>query len=210
MLQGVVTAIAPLKARRGAFQSNFRDEVYVLDAYSNNPGAAGGALVDWQGNLLGVLGKELRSQVTGTWLNYALPIDGIATTIDGMLEGRIDTATSPLPDDVETHSAESLGISLIPDVLPRTPPYVDSVRQGSPAKKVGLRADDLIVFVNGEPIDSHKSLLNQLSRIESLDPVTVSVLREGKLRDFPLQPPATSTESEAASVEDSDLEPIVE
>lgn len=210
VLQGVVTAIAPLKARRGAFQSNYRDEVYVLDAYSNNPGAAGGALVDWQGNLLGVLGKELRSQVTGTWLNYALPVDGIATTIERMLEGRIDTAASPLPDDVETHSTESLGISLIPDVLPRTPPYVDSVRRGSPAEKAGLRADDLIVFVNGEPIDSHRSLLTQLSRIENLDPVTVSVLREGKLRDFPLESLSDSAESEPASVEDSDLEPIVE
>lgn len=210
VLQGVVTAIAPLRARRGAFQSNYRDEVYVLDAYANNPGAAGGALVDWQGNLLGVLGKELRSQVTGTWLNYALPTHGIATTVERMLEGRIDVDASVLPADVETHTTEALGISLIPDVLPRTPPYVDSVRRGSPAENAGLRSDDLIVFLNGEPIDSHKSLVKQLGRIEDLDPVTVSVLREGKLRDFPLESVPTDEENEPATVEDSVLSPVAE
>ncbi|MEM9660506.1 MAG: serine protease, partial [Planctomycetota bacterium] len=58
-LQGVVSAIAPLNGRRGAFQANYTGEVYVIDAHANNPGAAGGALVDWQGRLIGVLGKEL-------------------------------------------------------------------------------------------------------------------------------------------------------
>ena len=83
VLQGVVTAIAPLRARRGAYRANYRDNVYVLDAYANNPGAAGGALVDWEGNLLGILGKELRSEVTGTWLNYALPTASFSSVVVG-------------------------------------------------------------------------------------------------------------------------------
>ena len=74
MLHGVVSAVAPLDARRGAFATNFRGDVYVVDAAANNPGAAGGALTDSQGRLLGMLGKELRSSLTGTWLNYALPV----------------------------------------------------------------------------------------------------------------------------------------
>ncbi len=41
VLQGSITAIAPLDARRGAFVSNNREPVYVVDAYANNPGAAG-------------------------------------------------------------------------------------------------------------------------------------------------------------------------
>src|SRR4029079_3078928 len=46
MLQGVVSAVAPLEARRGAFISPYRGDVYVVDAAANNPGAAGGALTD--------------------------------------------------------------------------------------------------------------------------------------------------------------------
>ena len=61
MLHGVVSAVAPLDARRGAFTTNYRGDVYVVDAAANNPGAAGGALTDSQGRLLGMLGKELRS-----------------------------------------------------------------------------------------------------------------------------------------------------
>ena len=82
MLHGTVSAVAPLEARRGAFATNFRGDVYVVDAAANNPGAAGGALTDSQGRLLGMLGKELRSNLTGTWLNYALPIAAIEPTVD--------------------------------------------------------------------------------------------------------------------------------
>ncbi len=46
--------------------------IYVLDAMTNNAGAAGGALTDDQGRLVGVLGKELRNAQNNTWLNYAL------------------------------------------------------------------------------------------------------------------------------------------
>ena len=40
-----------------------------------------------------------------------------------------------------------MGVVLVPDVLERTPPYVDEVRAGSPAEQAGIKADDLIVFV---------------------------------------------------------------
>ncbi len=203
VLQGVVTAIAPLKARRGAFQSNYRDEVYVLDAYANNPGAAGGALVDWQGNLLGILGKELRSEVTGTWLNYALPVYAIASTVDEMLAGGVNSAPTALPPEVPTHTTESLGLSLIPNVIARTPPYVDSLRRGSAAELAGLRPDDLVVFVNGEPIDSHMALVQQLDRIENVDPVTMSVLRNGELREFTLTPASADDSSAQVSKPDT-------
>ncbi|MEM8944858.1 MAG: S1C family serine protease [Planctomycetota bacterium] len=200
-LQGVVTAVAPLRARRGAYQSNFRGNVYVLDAYSNNPGAAGGALVDWQGRLLGVLGKELRSEVTGTWLNYALPTAAIADAVAALREGRIVTSVTTLAPVEDAHSAEQLGILLVPDVVSRTPPYVDSVRRESSAAQAGIRNDDLIVFINGEPIESQKALHLTLERLEIADPVTISVLRSGELKDFSLSALDASFEEEASEAE---------
>lgn len=189
VLQGVVTAVAPLRARRGAFQANFRGDVYVLDAYANNPGAAGGAMIDWNGRLLGVLGKELRSEVTGTWLNYALPTSGIANTVEALREGRVES-TTPLLAAEDSHNAESLGLSLIPDVLSRTPPYVDGVRRNSPAEKAGLRVDDLIVFVGGTPIDSHKTFSQHLNSFDAAEELKITVLRNGNLRELLLTIPA--------------------
>jgi len=186
VLQGVITAITPLKARRGAFQSNYRDQVYVLDAYANNPGAAGGALVDWQGKLLGVLGKELRSEVTGTWLNYALPAPSILPAVNDLLAGRTDRELTELQKPAKPQTCETLGIFLIPDVLPRTPPYVDAVRRKSPAEQAGLRADDLIVFVNDEPTASHQAVIQQLGLQDQVESVTITVLRNAELREFSL------------------------
>ena len=58
--QGAVMAKTDLRARRGQFESVYQGPVYVVDAMTNNPGAAGGALIDFRGRLLGMLGKELR------------------------------------------------------------------------------------------------------------------------------------------------------
>jgi len=186
VLQGVITAIAPLRARRGAYQANYRGQVYVLDAYANNPGAAGGALVDWQGRLLGILGKELRSEVTGTWLNYALPTSSFVSTVENLRLGRLGRTPLERPKPVESHSTEALGIGLIPDVLPRTPPYVDTVRRDSPAEQAGLRPDDLVVFVGDEPVDSHRAVIEQLAQLERAEPMTISVIRDGTLHEFSL------------------------
>ena len=193
VLQGVVTAISPLSARRGAFQSNYRGLVYVLDAYSNNPGAAGGALVDWQGQLLGVLGKELRSEVTGTWLNYALPADAVAATVDDIILGReVKLTSSDRQSPEQPLSPEILGLRMVPNVLARTPPYIDTVRRNSPAEVAGLRSDDLIVYVAGEPVSSRKAFVEQLQYQERENRLRLSVLRDGDLLEFELQIDAPS------------------
>ena len=186
VLQGVVTALAPLDARRGSFQSNYRGQVYVLDASTNNAGAAGGALVDWNGRLLGVLGKELRSRVTGAWLNYALPTASIRDTVQDLMAGRAPRSRTVEQLPESPLSAHDLGLVLIPNVLARTPPYIDSVRQNSTAQRAGLRPDDLIVFVASRPINSHQSLVEELRLHERGEEVTISVLRDGTFLEFVL------------------------
>ncbi|NOZ40026.1 MAG: PDZ domain-containing protein [Planctomycetes bacterium] len=202
VLQGVITAIAPLKARRGAYQANYRGQVYVLDAYTNNPGAAGGALVDWQGRLLGILGKELRSEVTGTWLNYALPTASFVEVVDDLRAGRLDRTRVELPPSVESHSTETLGIVLIPDVLPRTPAYIDSVHRDSPAERAGLRPDDLVVFIGSEPVDSYRAVVKQLQQVERAEPISISVLRDGALREFVLTAKTPSVKKSTPASDD--------
>ena len=72
---GSISVVTELEARRGVFETPYRGPVYVLDVMTNNPGAAGGALVTRRGELIGMLGKELRNALNNTWLNYAVPID---------------------------------------------------------------------------------------------------------------------------------------
>ncbi len=207
MLHGVVSALAPLDARRGAFATNFRGEVYVVDAAANNPGAAGGALTDAQGRLLGMLGKELRSSVTGTWLNYALPVAAFAPTVDDMLAGRFTTTELTELDRPDNPlSFAALGIVLVPDVVTRTPPYVDRVIPDSPAARAGLRPDDLLVTINAQVASSCRDAAKLIQRLESDAEVHIAVLRDDDFLEITLtttaSPDARTDTTVAAEQED--------
>lgn len=97
VVHGVISSIAPLLARRGAFNIRYRGEVYIVDAAANNPGAAGGALVDARGRLLGILGKEVRSQLTNTWLNFAIPVQAFSAITENIIAGSYEPPLSRIP-----------------------------------------------------------------------------------------------------------------
>jgi serine protease Do len=188
VLHGSVAATTRLEARRGVFETPYRGPVYVLDAMTNNPGAAGGALTDWQGRLLGMLGKELRNASNGAWLNYAIPAAELAPTVDQILTGKF-VASSVDEDDRKPERALNaglIGLTLVPDVLDRTPPYVDRVLPGSSADKAGLRPDDLVLFVNNRLVQSCQSLEADLEHIDQADKVKLTVLRGQELIEVEL------------------------
>src|SRR5262249_33547281 len=60
----------------------------------------------------------------------------------------------PRPDPRIAGEGGYHGIVFVPNILERTPAYVEDVIPGSPAAKAGFRADDLISFVDGEPMVS--------------------------------------------------------
>jgi len=178
MLHGVVSAVAPLEARRGAFTTNFHGNVYVVDASANNPGAAGGALTDSKGRLIGMLGKELRSNLTDSWLSYALPVSAFSATVEDILAGRFTPTELKEADKPRNpQSFAALGIVLVPDVVARTPPYVDRVLPNSPAAAAGLRPDDLVVTINSQVASSCRQALNLTERLERDGAVRIGVLR---------------------------------
>ncbi len=190
VLHGVVAAKTELSARRGAFESNYRGQAYVLDAMTNNPGAAGGALTDSKGRLAGLLGKELRSSASNIWLNYAIPIGELKTTVDEILAGKFRSAARE-PNQKKPkqhHTLATLGLNLVPDFLPRTPPYVENVEPKSTAAKSGIRPDDLVLFVNGRVVPSCKLLADELTFIDRLDPIQLTIQRGQELLELELVP----------------------
>jgi len=188
VLRGIVSAKSDLAARRGAFETNYRGKVYVLDAMTNNPGAAGGALTNRKGQLAGLLGKELRNSQTNTWLNYAIPVSELVQAVVDIRAGKLRSAardeTVKKPKDAPTLAA--LGVQLVPDFLPKTPPFVESVRPMSPAAKAGIRPDDLILFVNDQLVPSHKQVVEELTFIDRVDMVRLTIQRGQDLLDVQL------------------------
>lgn len=190
VLKGVVAAKTPLSARRGAFETTYNGNVYVLDAMTNNPGAAGGALTDRRGRLVGILGKELRNSLNNTWLNYAVPISELTAAVDDILAGRVRprsaSAQANAKKPKEPITLAMLGVTLVPDVLAKTPPFVDRLSPGSAAAKAGLRSDDLILFVNERAVSSCKVLRDELTFIDRADEVRLIVQRGQELKEFTL------------------------
>jgi len=179
---GVVAVKTQLDARRGVFETPYRGSVYVLDAMTNNPGAAGGALINQRGELVAMLGKELRSAQNNIWLNYALPIEELRGSVSQILEGKFRPTTDvPKLKPDESIDLAALGLVLIPDVLERTPPYVDLVRGGSAAATAGLRPDDLIVFVGENLVHSCQGFRDELAHIERSTPLKLVLMRGQEL-----------------------------
>ncbi len=191
LMQGSVAAITDLDARRGTFKTPYRGKVMLLDLIANNPGAAGGAVVDMDGRLVGMLGKELRDSATGVWLNYALPAGALRKTIGDIIAGRktitVEESSPMLPRE-KSHNPQSLGLVMIPDVLETTPAYVDDVLPESPAMRADLRPDDLVLLVNGRRVESQRTLRSLLRTIDRRDDVELTVQRESQILPLVLRP----------------------
>jgi serine protease Do len=190
--RGVVAAFTKLHGRRGIFDAAYTGDVYVVDAITNNPGAAGGALTTRSGRLLGIVGKELRNTLSETWLNYAVPVHSkvkirsgdkevtvaLADFVDLGMKGQYKPPEreKPIAGPGGYH-----GIVFVPDVVERTPPFVDDVRPNSPAAKAGLRSDDLIVYVEGEPVASIKAFQEYIRKTQPGMQLKIEVRRGEKL-----------------------------
>jgi serine protease Do len=160
----------------------------VLDCTTNNPGSPGGALVDWRGRLLGMLGKELRATGSGIWLNYSLPADELARGYQQILAGN---APAERPDAAAAAPAFDpllLGAVLVPDLLDKTPPFIESILPETAAARADLRPDDLVIAVSGRSVASRTAVQQALGLLAEGDPVRLTVVRDGAIVECDLGP----------------------
>jgi S1-C subfamily serine protease len=181
VLHGVVSAKANLDARRGAFRTSYSGPVYFVDAMTNNPGAAGGALTNHRGDLVGLIGKEYRDRHSNVWINYAIPISELTTSIEAIKNNEKIEQRTTTRAPAEPLNLELLGIVMIPNVLPKTPAFVDRLIENSPAAKHGLRPDDLIIEINGQMVASRDDVVTQLALIDREERVEITVRRDREI-----------------------------
>ena len=189
VMNGVIAAKTKLTARRGVFEIPYDGQVYVVDAITNNPGSGGGVLMTRDGKLLAMVGREVRNTKTNTWMNYAIPISELRDTVSDILANKFVRRTAKTNENPNRYSSLDFGIVMVPDVVYRTPAYIDSVIPSSAAAKAGLRPDDLVLFVNDELIQSNKTLAGELGRLEGGDVMKMIVRRGAKLISVSLNVP---------------------
>jgi serine protease Do len=189
---GVVAAYGKLHGRRGLFEVPYAGDVYVLDAITNNPGAGGGAVTTRKGELIGIIGKELKNTLSDTWINYAVPVQVLANFVEKGVKGQYKPIVRPKP---LSGPAGYHGLILVPNVVERTPPFVEDTIPDSPAARAGLKPDDLIVYVNGEKITSVKEFRNIVDKAGPGTVFKIEVRRGDKLTtvELKLEPLASAT-----------------
>jgi serine protease Do len=187
VLHGVIAAKTTLAARRGVFEVPYHGPVYVVDAITNNPGSGGGVLTTWDGRLLGMIGKELRNSQTNTWVNYVMPISELKQPVEEIISGKFTARRAADSDDdsastrPDRYWALDFGIVMIPDVVARTPAFIDRIVPDSAAMEAGLRSNDLVLFVGDELIQSVRALRDELGRLESGGKLRLVVRRGDQL-----------------------------
>ena len=116
-------------------------------------------------------------------MNYAIPLSELRQPIEDMISGKFTPKSNPL--DQLGQSPRFLpidfGLVLVPDVIFRTPAFIDTVVSGSSAADAGLQANDLVLFVNDQLIQSIRMLKEELARLEPGETLRLVVRRDNAL-----------------------------
>src|SRR6266498_686827 len=176
---GVVSALGRSLPTRSGANVRVVDNVIQTDA-ALNPGNSGGALADGHGRVVGT-----NTGVAGVGLGLAVPINTATRAIIGALmrEGRFRRAylgiaggPRPLPPRLARELGRKSGVEIA------------QVVEGGPADQAGMRAEDLIVELDGTPIEG----MDELQRVVVSEligrPVGVTVIREGREQDIEIVP----------------------
>jgi serine protease Do len=139
-----------------------------------NPGNSGGPLFNLQGQVIGI-NSMIYSQTGGfQGLSFAIPIDEAMRVKDQLVKtghvsrGRLGVAVQ----GVNQTLADSFGLSKPAGAL------VSSVDPGGPAAKSGLQAGDVILAVNGDPVDDSTDLPSQIAAMKPGAKATLDIWRD--------------------------------
>jgi len=176
---GVVSALGRSLPTRHGSAARIVENVIQTDA-ALNPGNSGGALADGLGRVVGV-----STAVAGVGLGLAVPIDPTTRRIVAalMAEGRYRRAylgiaggPRPLPPRVGREVGRPAGVEVV-EVVPE-----------SPAARAGLRPEDLILDVDGVPIQDARDLQRLMLAERIGQPITIRAFRDGRIVEVSATP----------------------
>jgi len=170
---GIVSALG----RSGINPEGYED--FIQTDASINPGNSGGALVNLDGDLVGINSAILSRTGGNIGIGFAIPANMMKTVMDQLVKhgevrrGVLGVNIQTLTPDI----AESMGAPAATQGA-----LVSQVVEGSAAEKAGVKAGDIITAVNGKSVKDAAGLRNAIGLLSIGDRVDVALLRDGKPR----------------------------
>jgi serine protease Do len=180
-LDGTVT-VGVVSARGRDINSGPYDDYLQIDAPINR-GNSGGPLFNNRGQVIGVNSMIYSPTGGSVGIGFAIP-SNLVREIVAELEthgkvarGWLGVQIQPLTSEI----AESLGLEDTRGAL------VAGIEPGSPAASAGVRPGDVIVGMNGEPLDEYKDLPRLVAAASAGSESTLQVIRQGETLDLAVE-----------------------
>ncbi len=175
----VTAGIVSAKARGINKGNNVGIESFIQHDAAVNPGNSGGALVNVEGELIGI-NTMIYSQ-TGNYAghSFAIPSSVVKKIITDIKQyGTVQRAVLGVSfTELDDEKAKENGITATTEGI-----YINKVNDRSAAKEAGLREGDVIVGLNGANIKNGAQMLEEMSKLRPGDKATIKYYRENKLK----------------------------
>jgi Do/DeqQ family serine protease len=195
--QTVTSGIISALGRSGLGIEGYED--FIQTDASINPGNSGGALVNMDGELIGINTAILGPNGASVGIGFAIPSRMARSLMDQIIEfgavqrGRLGVSVQNLTGEL----ASALKVE------GKKGAVITQVESGATADKAGLRSGDLVTAVNGRKVNDAEDLRNAVGLIRAGDEIHLDILRDGKPRQL------TATRSAPQKIEAAQLSELL-
>jgi serine protease DegQ len=165
---GIVSALGRNHLGINTFENFIQTDAAI------NPGNSGGALVDTNGNLLGI-NTAIYSRSGGSLgIGFAIPVSTAKMVMESIIaHGQVVRGWIGVePQEITPELAESFGLSI------KTGAIIAGVLKGGPADKAGMRPGDILIAVEGKPVTDTTDMLNLIAQLTPGNAARMTVMRK--------------------------------
>ena len=177
--QTVTSGIVSAKSRATGLSDGSFEDFLQTDAAINR-GNSGGALVNTNGELIGINSQILSPSGGNIGIGFAIPSNMARAVMDQLMKtGKVRRGMLGVTiQSIDADLASSLSLPAARGAI------VTSVQPGGPAEKAGLKRGDVITAINKQPIVDNNSLRNIVAGLGPGANVEVATLRNGRDQNF--------------------------
>jgi serine protease Do len=170
---GIVSATGRGLDPRKGFQKFIQTDAAI------NPGNSGGPLVNIRGEVIGVNTMIATSHGGSEGVGFAMPSNMVVRVYNDIIrEGRVIRGSIGIQFQPESKPELLRGLGLDHGVL------IEQVTKSGPSEKGGLKAEDIITAINGQPVKDGDDLMGRVADTPVGNSLTLTVDRDGKKMDL--------------------------